>query len=58
MVSIPEYVAIKEARVKENSIIILCYMLHKILPPQLKNMSAQYKVMSDSECFISSKSVH
>ena len=45
MVSHPEEGGIKEARDLENNIIISDSTLHSIIPPQLKKISAQYKVM-------------
>ena len=42
----------------ENNSIISDYMIHIIFPPQLKKMSAQYKVMYSCECCISVKSMH
>ena len=48
----------KEARYKEYNIIISDSTLYKILPPQLNNMTSQYKAMCGCECCISSKSMH
>ena len=44
-VSLPEDGGFKEARDAETNIIFSDYTLQSILPPQLKNMSAQYKVI-------------
>ena len=58
MVSPPEEGGIKEARDADNNIIISDSTLRPILPPQLKNMSARYKVLCGFECCISDKSIH
>ena len=55
LVSDPNIGGIKEARNEENNIIISDSTLPMLLPPQLKQMSAQYKVMCGCECFISAK---
>ena len=49
---------IKYARDEDGDIIISDYILRSLLPPQLKKMSARYKVMCGCECFISAKSIH
>ena len=41
---------IKEARDEENNIIISDSRLRTFLPPQLKQMSARYKVICGREC--------
>ena len=58
MVSAPEKCGFNEAIYADNDIIISDSMLRTILPPQLKNMSAKYKVVYGCECFISSKIIH
>ena len=58
MVSSPEEGGLKEARDTYNNIIISDSTLRNILPPQLKNMTDQYKVMCSCECCISSKIMH
>ena len=40
---------LNEARCADNNIIISDYTLQSILPPQLNNTSAQYKVMCGCE---------
>ena len=58
MVSTLEEVGFKEAKDKENNIIISDSTLGNILPPKLKNTSTQYNIMCDCECCIYYKSVH
>ena len=58
LVSDPNYGGLKDARDEENNIIISDYTLRTLLPPQLKQISAQYKVMCGCECFIFDKSIH
>ena len=58
MVSLTEEGDIKEARYKQNNIIIFYSALRKILKPQLKNMSVWHKAMCEFECPISYKSVN
>ena len=55
MVSPPEEGGLKEARDSYNHIIISDSTLRNILPPQLKNMTPQYKVICGCDCCISSK---
>ena len=55
MVIPPKEEGLKEAWYKENNIIISDSALLTIPPPQLKNMSACYKVMGGCECWISAK---
>ena len=50
--------SIKDSRDEENNISISDYTLCSLLPTQLKQMSAQYKVMCGYECFISAKTLH
>ena len=57
MVIPPEEGGPKEARYSENNIMIRDSTLCSIIPPQLKNMSAQYKVMCGCECCISEKHI-
>ena len=45
MVSPPEEGGLKESRDKDNNIIISDSTLINIIPPQIKNMTSQYKVM-------------
>ena len=58
MVSPPGGKGPKETRNKEDNTIISNSTLRKILPPQLKNMTAWYKLMRSCECCISAKSMH
>ena len=58
LVSNPNDGGIKEARDEENNIIISDYTLQTLLPPQLKQMLAQYKVMCGYECCSSDNSIH
>ena len=58
MVGPPEEGGLKEARYTDNNIIISDSNLCNILPPQLNNMTLQYKVMCGFECCVSAKSVH
>ena len=58
MVIPQEESVINEARDADNNIIISYSTLRNILPPQLKMMNSQYKVMCGCECFISAKSMH
>ena len=56
--STPEEDGLKEARYAENNIMISDSTPRSILPPQLKKMSARYKVMCGCECSISTKIIH
>ena len=58
MVISPEEGVIKEARDADNNIIISDSTLRNFLPPILKNMSSQCKVMCGYECFLSSKNIN
>ena len=49
---------LKDARDEDSKIIIINSTLSLLLPPQLKQMSARYKIMCGCECFISDKSIH
>ena len=49
---------LKETREEDDNIIISDSTLRSLLPPQLKQISAQYKVMCGCECYISAKSIH
>ena len=49
---------LKEARVGYNNIIVVDYMLQNILPHQLKNMYAKYKIICVCECFKYAKIMH
>ena len=48
----------KDARDEDGKIIISDSTLRSLLPPQLKQMSARYKIMCCCECCISAKSIH
>ena len=54
----PNYGGLKDARDEDDNIIISDSTLHSLLPPQLKQMSARYKVMCGFEYCISTKSIH
>ena len=58
MVNPPEEGGLKEARYACNNIIISDSAIRNILPPQLKNISAWYKVICGCEHLISVKSMH
>ena len=58
MVSPPKEGGIKEARDPDNNIIISDSMLRTIIPPQINNMSAQYKVMCGWVRFRSAKIIY
>ena len=48
---------IPHARDEDGKIIISDSTLRSLLPPQLKKMSARYKIMCGCECCISAKSL-
>ena len=58
LVSDPNFGALKDSRDEDDNIIISDYTLHSLLPPQLKQISARYKIMCGCECCISAKSIH
>ena len=58
LVSDPNDGGLKEVRYEENNIIISASTLRMVLPPQLKKISAQYKVMCGCECCISDQSIY
>ena len=58
LVSDPNDGGLKYSRYEYGKIIISDYTLRSLLPPQLKQMSAQYKVMCGCECCIYAKSIH
>ena len=49
---------LKESRDEDGKIIISDSTLRSLLSPQLKQMSARYKIMCGCECCISAKSIH
>ena len=49
---------LKDARDEDDNIIISDSTLCSLLPPQLKQMSARYKVMCGCECCIYTKIIH
>ena len=49
---------IKDARYEYGKIVISDSTLRSLFPPQLKKMSARYKVMCGCECCIYAKSIH
>ena len=58
LVSYPNDGGIKDARDEDVKIIISDSTLRSLLPPQLKQMSARYKVMCGFECCISAKIIY
>ena len=58
LVSDPNDGGLKDARDENGKIIISDSTLRSLLPPQLKKMSARYKIMCGCECSISAKSIH
>ena len=58
MVITPDDSRLKEARDKDNNIIIRYYTLRNILPPQMNQMTSQYKFMYGYECRVSAKSIY
>ena len=58
MFSPPEEGGLRYARGADNNIIISDSTLRTILPPQLNNISAHYKVICGCECCVSSKVMH
>ena len=49
---------IKDTRDEDGNIIISDSTLRSLLLPQLKQISARYKIIYGCECYISSKSIH
>ena len=49
---------LQDDRDEDSNIIISDSTLRSLLPPQLKHISARYKVMCGCECFISAKIIH
>ena len=58
LVSDPNDGGIKDARDEYGKIIISYSTLRSLLPPQLKQIPARYKIMCGCECCISAKSIH
>ena len=58
LVSDPNDGGLKYARDEDGKIIISDSTLRSLLPPQLKQISARYKVMGGRECCISAKRIH
>ena len=58
LVSDPNCGDLKYARDEDDNIIISDSTLRSVFPPQLKQMSACYKVMCGCECCISDKIIH
>ena len=58
LVSDPDDGGMKDARDENGKIIISDSTLRLLLPPQLKQMSARYKIMCGCECCIYAKSIH
>ena len=49
---------LKDTRDEDDNIIISDSTFRSLLPPQLKQISARYKVMFGCECCVSDKSIH
>ena len=49
---------LKNSRDENDNIIISDFIFRSLLPPQLKQISARYKIMCGCECCISAKSIH
>ena len=58
LVSDHNYGGLKDAKDEDGKIIISDSTLSLLLPPQLKQMSARYKIMCGCECCISAKIIH
>ena len=58
LVSDPNDDGLKDARDKDGKIIISDFTLRSLLAPQLKQMSAHYKIMCGCECCIYAKIIH
>ena len=58
LVSDPNDGGIKDARDEDGKIIISGSTLRALLPQQLKQMSARYKIMCGCDCCISAKGIH
>ena len=58
LVSDPHDGGIKDSREEDDNIIISDYTLRSLLPPKLKQISAQYKIMCGCECCIYAKIIH
>ena len=58
LVNDPNDGGMKDARDEDGNIIISDSTLRSLLPPQLKQMFARYKIMCGCECCISAKSIH
>ena len=58
LISDPNDGGLKYARDEYGNIIISDYTLHSMLPSQLKQMSARYKIICGYECCISANSIH
>ena len=58
LVSDPNDGGLKDARDEDTNNIISDSTLRSLFPPQLKQMSARYKIMCGCECCISAKSIH
>ena len=58
LVSDPNDGGLKDARDGDGKIIISDSTLRSLLTPQLKQISARYKIMCGCECCISAKSIH
>ena len=58
LVTDPNDGGLKYTRNENGKIIIIDSTFRSLLAPQLKTVSARYKIMCGCECFISAKSLH
>ena len=58
LVSDPNDGGLKDSRDEDGNIIISDSTFRLLLPPQLKQVSARYKIMCGCKCCISAKSIH
>ena len=58
LVSDPTDGGLKDTRDADDNIMISDSTLRSLFPPELKQMSAEYKVMCGCECCIYAKSIH
>ena len=58
LVNDPNDGGLKDARNEDGKIIVSDSTLSSLLPPQLKQISARYKIMCGCECCISAKIIH
>ena len=58
LVSDPKNGGLRDSRDEDGKFIISDSTLRSLLPPQLKTMSARYKIMCGCECCIYAKIIH